>query len=1128
MVVGNENATYLDGVPGDVAGRLAEANRVGLAALRRYLESGEAVAFLGAGTSAPLYPLWPTLVGDLIDAAVERGMAESMAATCRAEAAGRPDAVVEIVSRHLGGVAYQGLLRELFQVRRDPQSGRTWTPVHELVCRCAFKALVTTNYDPGIVDARMRVRPRAVSTGFATWQDELRLDDWRTGDVFSGVDELPVLFAHGHHNQPDGIVLATTDYRRAYAGKLAAVIARMVDAWHLVWLGFSFADQRIGAILREVREQTGTRGQPGAPPRHVAVMAYDPADTRDPATLVELARIEYGADLVLYPAPDGDHSALHRLLAGYVDTRYSPAPMQPAPTPPSAGAVPVAWAQGSEPERPFVRRAEELSKLDRWAADPTVRVIGVTAWGGAGKTALVTHWLNNAGGAERRAGVRGVFGWSFYADPSAETWAKAVLDWARDTLHVRVDGPDLATRIFFLLRVVPVVLVLDGLEVVQEGPTSTGRGFGRLLDGPLRHVLTAAARLAHPSLVVLTSRFPFADLAGFDGGSARMLELPPFTPAEGAALLTAAGVSGLGEQQLHRLARAVDGHALALSALAALLTSRPEHTPPATVADLLTHLDQAGSTGRKVTRLLEFYSQRLDQQQRLLVAAVGLFTRPISAAQLLALAEHDSFQPLASWDEAMVRAAVRGPLAGLLSWHTDHTITAHPLVRQVFRPLALGAAQIAVDAALAGTPTGAVTDRDQAIRLVEAIELLLDADQWTAADNLYIARTDNGQIWQNLPAAQLGQRAATAFVATSQRQQDCISHLAHDRPGFYLNEVGVSAMYAGDLTAAIEYLPASIDYDRGTNALSPLTATLQNWSECLANLGRVQEAADAAAEAFTLAVATENRTEIEYAHVYRGAVAHLAGDTDIAEQQFRLADLIDHTDDQNGGHVHSGLGAWWGQFLHDTGRAKVARQLTEANLTICRLQGWGGNAARCQMLLARIDITTGDPAAAKPNLDAALATFRTGDHLIDLAEGLVVAGELARRAGDHENANQHLDEAINIAGPRGLTPIHIRALSARARVCADRFTGTNHAMHLFRGRDAAEAALRLATGPGPLPWAELDACEAHAHLDRAEGIDRGWAARADALRRRLVPAGLDPDPLASVEAEVARQKKAGG
>jgi hypothetical protein len=59
-----------------------------------------------------------------------------------------------------------------------------------------------------------------------------------------------------------------------------------------------------------------------------------------------------------------------------------------------------------------------------------------------------------------------------------------------------------------------------------------------------------------------------------------------------------------------------------------------------------------------------------------------------------------------------------------------------------------------------------------------------------------------------------------------------------------------------------------------------------------------------------------------------------------------------------------------------------------------------------------------------------------------------------------------------------------------------------------------------------LAWHELDALSAHALLDHAEGVDRGRAAKADALRARLIPPGLDPDPLATVERLVAAQKAA--
>src|ERR1017187_718167 len=120
----------------------------------------------------------------------------------------------------------------------------------------------------------------------------------------------------------------------------------------------------------------------------------------------------------------------------------------------------------------------------------------------------------------RRPELRGVFGWSFYADPSVEHWGAALLEWAGQELGIRVAAARPAAAVLGLLRARPLLLVLDGLEVLQEGPA--GSGFGRLLDGVLREVLTGACRLQVPSLILLTSRFPFADLETFDGSAARI------------------------------------------------------------------------------------------------------------------------------------------------------------------------------------------------------------------------------------------------------------------------------------------------------------------------------------------------------------------------------------------------------------------------------------------------------------------------------------------------------------------------------------------------------------------------------------------------------------------------------
>ena len=55
---GGGTGNYLDGLPPEQVAQLARVNRPGLTALREYLDSCQAVAFLGAGVSTPLYPLW--------------------------------------------------------------------------------------------------------------------------------------------------------------------------------------------------------------------------------------------------------------------------------------------------------------------------------------------------------------------------------------------------------------------------------------------------------------------------------------------------------------------------------------------------------------------------------------------------------------------------------------------------------------------------------------------------------------------------------------------------------------------------------------------------------------------------------------------------------------------------------------------------------------------------------------------------------------------------------------------------------------------------------------------------------------------------------------------------------------
>jgi tetratricopeptide (TPR) repeat protein len=1098
---------YLAGLPVAQQEPLERINRRGTDHLRKILTDGTAIAFLGAGASAPLYPLWNEVISELLDSSADVLPVEVLR-TCKALAGNNPDAVVEIIRRHRGHTEYRELLRSTFRPRRDLVTGRTWTNVHEAVVRCNFLGVVTTNYDSGIVNARTAVRSNAQSTGFASWVDDDALDRWQTGEIFEDT-ELPVLFLHGQHNQPDTIVLATTEYRRAYRGKTARVLAHLFTSRQVVWLGFSFSDQRVSAILREVEDEAGTLTQPGRAPRHVAIVPWDPRSTHDPEVVRNLIEVNFGSHAVLYPATGSDHSALQVLLDSLVDPRHAPrslpevleAPGVPVAEPPDER--PDLWVHGRDPLDTFCGRAEELDRLARWSNDPTVKLIGVTAWGGAGKTALVTEWAAGAGHAGARA-FRGLFAWSFYAANSAELWAQSLLDWVEENFGISMEQGALPTRVLAVLSHVPLLLILDGLELAQDGPAGTK--FGQLLDDTLGATLTGLCLSDSPSLAVLTSRFPFADLESFDGSTARMLDVPPFTAEEGAEVLEKAGGGWLPAEDRLRLVGAVDGHALAVSVLAGALA---DHPPTSDLRALQSKLETAGRTDVRVAHVLAYYGERLTVRDRLLVAIVSLFQRPIAPAAILTLGTHSALdEGLTGWSEADVEVGVRQRLTGLLSWHPNRTVSAHPLVRESYRSYVLTGQT--VDAVskltLADLPTsGPVTSKEDALRVVEMIELLLDANQWSPADELYAARCSRGAIWRWLPAAKVGQRCAAAFVASPQRRERCEDRLPPATVSFFLNEVGINATNAGDMLMAEEFLSLAADYvaqhdlPGGTNAIRILI----NLSACLAVLGDSTGALRASERALYQATKAEIASEVRHARCRYAMALHLAGDTPAAEDTFRLADLTDVVQ-SSVAHYHSTI-ANWGTLRLNTGRVTAARELAKQNLTVATDNGWNAYEAQYIRLLGQCDLAEGHVESATRRLAEAARRLRDGDYLIAWTDTLPSLADSQRLAGNLHEADQTCTKALTAAGPRKLLLSQGRALAARSRVRIDRFVVTSDHSDIQRARDDADLALRLATKVTRLPWLELDALRTQAYIDERIGADGGWSAQVARSFAALAP-----------------------
>jgi len=323
--------------------------------------------------------------------------------------------------------------------------------------------------------------------------------------------DCPMLWIHGYWQRPAGIVLNAGEYTQAY--KRGIYRDTFHELWvreRLVFLGFGFNDPQftfmVGEFLRDL-------GDAHAVPRHVAILGLpveEDGRLPDPEAIREWREnleADYHVRALFYPVPDGDHSGLQVLLE-HLAERCSIAGLAPAAAPALAPAATPAsflaakWVHETSNDEKFTGRDDEIARLDRWVRDAAVHALAVCTVGGTGKTALIGHWLKQTAGWRSRP-FAGLFAWSFYQNRDTEKFLEAFLEWARATFHTPEANADTKRIAAALaaLRAHPLVLVLDGLEVVQEGPDDAR--YGSFLDGDLRELLAALCRRDHQSLAVL-------------------------------------------------------------------------------------------------------------------------------------------------------------------------------------------------------------------------------------------------------------------------------------------------------------------------------------------------------------------------------------------------------------------------------------------------------------------------------------------------------------------------------------------------------------------------------------------------------------------------------------------------
>lgn len=299
----------------------------------------------------------------------------------------------------------------------------------------------------------------------------------------------------------------------------------------------------------------------------------------------------------------------------------------------------------------FLGREDELTLLDTaWTEGSNV--LSLIAWGGVGKTSLITEWVQTRfiekgwKTDDSQPDLHAYFDWTFY-DQGTQSRTGSVGDFFEQALNF-FDDPDpnlpgKGRRLAALIRQQRSLIILDGLEPLQYPPDHPQAGC--LLDPDLNELLRSLA-CDNPGLCLITSRERLKDLDGLRRSRYRSHDLEDLPREVAIQLLRQFDIKG-SDAELAAACEKFQCHALSITLLGRYLADahggnirRIDRMRDLQKADDLTRPER----NRSVWKILENYEDWLasaqtggNPQTLAVLRLTGLFDRTATADCLAAL-----------------------------------------------------------------------------------------------------------------------------------------------------------------------------------------------------------------------------------------------------------------------------------------------------------------------------------------------------------------------------------------------------------------------------------------------------------------------------------------------------------
>lgn len=737
-------------------------------------------------------------------------------------------------------------------------------------------------------------------------------------------------------------------------------------------------------------------------------------------------------------------------------------------------------------------RETELAALDAAWAKGTLNVYTLVAWGGAGKTSLVFHWVQTRFAATGWPGVERYFDWSFYSQgtgesrqTSADLFIAKALEFFGDP-DPTVGGPhERGERLAGLIRQHRTLLILDGIEPLQYPPNDPQAG--RLKDQALDALLRELAA-DNPGLVVITTREHLTDIDKLANTVEKKLD--KLSKEAAVALLHDLEIVGT-DEELHAAWEDAGGHALTLSLLGRFIADAYEDKDIRHYREVKFEAADQEHQGRSAFKVMIAYERWLQsagperQRELAVLRLTGLFDRPMAKPCLQALRAEPAIPGLT---DALVTltpqqwniAAKRLSEVELLSVSAD-AIDAHPLIREYFaaqlkreQPAAFEAAHSRLFDDLCENTPHRPDGIDGLAPLYEAVTHgCLAGRQQEACDKVYVDRilrgmgSDGFYSTSKLGAIGADLAAVAAFFDAPWRQVS--PNLTAAAQAWLLNQAAFRLRALGRLIEALQPMRAGLKSLVRRNDWENAAISASNLSELEVTLGRLPDAVSDARQSITHA---DQSGDAFVRMAFRTTAAdalHQSGQRAEAGTLFAEAERMQQEYQPQFDLLYSLRGvqycdwllapaeqAAWQHLLNQplsNSKSQISDGLSDVERRATTTLSWMTNEPNAPLLTIALDHLTLARAGLirailanplpQPTLDlshvaTAVNGLRAAGSMNHLPRGLLTAALYHFVRGEHDLTLKHLAEAQQIA-ERGPMPLFLADIHLhRARMFRDK------------------------------------------------------------------------------------------